>query len=236
MVVYAEEQKYHLRDRWKGLEQELRALIPVIRTNAAWPKSVEYAVVLESLGLPPDAVKGVGSDLRGIDLSEKNLSGAYLHRAELALADLHKVDLRRAKLQGADLSLATLIKADLREANLCEANLTLSDLGRACLSRANLIRAKLQGTNLRLADLSSARLTKAALREADLSWTELKGAHLTGVDLQEAILCNANFKDADLRDIGSFSGADFTDATWWEAKVDQTTAFYAYLQGQFPRT
>lgn len=42
MAEYTEEQLQALRARWKGHEDELKALIPVIRSNPKWQESEEY--------------------------------------------------------------------------------------------------------------------------------------------------------------------------------------------------
>jgi hypothetical protein len=59
-----------------------------------------------------------GAYLHGADLREANLSGAYLFRANLREADLSGADLHGADLHGADLREANLRGADLSGAYL----------------------------------------------------------------------------------------------------------------------
>ena len=87
------------------------------------------------------------------NLSEANLSGAYLPRAKLSGAYLNQ-----ANLSGADLSGANLSRANLSSANLSGANLSRANLSSANLSRANLIEANLSRAILSGADISSSIL------------------------------------------------------------------------------
>jgi gas vesicle protein len=87
--------------------------------------------------------------LRGVDLSHRDLSHRYLHRADLRnanlahanlfMADLSNASLAGANLTGADLAGANLTGADLRNATLVEANLLVTDLNDAILTGANLL-------------------------------------------------------------------------------------------------
>jgi uncharacterized protein YjbI with pentapeptide repeats len=71
--------------------------------------------------------------LRGADLTEADLSGAFMMRI-----DLDEANLTRAQLDGADLTDAYLPRADLTDADLSNANLRLADLRGADLEDANL--------------------------------------------------------------------------------------------------
>lgn len=64
-----------------------------------------------------------GGDLRGLDLSNRNIERANLSGADLSFADLYRSDLSGANLSGANLS-----GAKLQETILCDANLTRVDL------------------------------------------------------------------------------------------------------------
>lgn len=113
-------------------------------------------------------------DLRGLDLSGANLTGAYLRGADLTGAVLSRANLTGAslpdsKLYGADLSLA---------------NLTDTFLGRANLSDAHLTGALLSRSDLYGANLSNADLRRAYLVGADLSSASLAGAYMTGLALE----------------------------------------------------
>jgi hypothetical protein len=115
----------------------------------------------------------------------RDLSGAYLRRADLTEAnlfgaDLFGADLSGANLRGADLTEANLFGADLTGANLTGANLSGADLSRADLRGANLTEANLFGADLSGADLFGADLSEANLFGADLSGANLRGADLSG--------------------------------------------------------
>lgn len=94
------------------------------------------------------------------NLSNLNLSGAYLVNADLTDANMTS-----AKLYGANLSGARLSGATMTSANFSTANLTGADLS---------------GTNLSSANFKGANLTKANLTGANLTMTNFKGA--TGMD------------------------------------------------------
>ena len=99
--------------------------------------------------------------------------------------NLHKVNLSQV-----DLSYAFLREADLVEATLNGAILSEADLSRAYLRGTNLrkafmIGAHLTEADLRGADLHGANLTGANLTGADLRGADLRGANLTGADLRD---------------------------------------------------
>jgi uncharacterized protein YjbI with pentapeptide repeats len=73
------------------------------------------------------------ADLSGTNMDRARLRGINLSDADLTATRLFQVDLRRAILKGADLS----------EANLTCADLSSADLGKAMLTGTNLSRAKL---------------------------------------------------------------------------------------------
>ena len=98
----------------------------------------------------------MGTNLRGIDLSEANLYRVNLRGTDLTDADLSEANLRGAKLNGADLSGAYLENADLRNADLHNASLAL----------VNLIGADLRGANLAQTNLTDVHLTNAQLQGA----------------------------------------------------------------------
>ncbi len=105
-------------------------------------------------------LRGLGSDLRGIDLRGANLEGA----------DFSGKDLEGAKLVGANLSRADFHGANLRKANLLGANL--------------------EDANLSGADLSDAKLLGVNLNDADLTGTNLRGTNLRGTNLDKAFVSN----------------------------------------------
>jgi len=163
-----------------------------------------------------------GANLRNVDLTGANLSGACLSKA----------DLRNAKLTGANLSGAHLGRADLSGANLSQANLSLSHLGRADLFRATLIE-----TNLSSAHLSKSDLREANLREANLEGTDLSGADLKKADLGKADLSRAYLSEADLGGaylIGArLNNADLGHAHLRNADIRKANLEKANLRGAF---
>ena len=80
-------------------------------------------------------------DMRA-DLSNANLSNAYLRYANLSNADLRYANLSNANLSNADLSNANLRYANLSNANLRYAYLRYANLSNADLSNAYLSNAK----------------------------------------------------------------------------------------------
>lgn len=111
------------------------------------------------------------------NVSETDLSGANLKRAELGLANLSgaklsEADLSGAILVGADLTRADLSGADLSGANLSGANLSGAILGEAILSGANLFDAKMNATVLTNANLKSAVCGETLFCNTDLSQTK----------------------------------------------------------------
>lgn len=96
-----------------------------------------------------EAVK-TGADLRGIDLSHRNLTN-------IALDDAHmpEADLRGANLTGANLSDADLRQADLRGASLYNACFAGTDLRRARFEDAFFGGTIIQGARLGAARFST---------------------------------------------------------------------------------
>ena len=117
-----------------------------------------------------------GANLRGVNLSETDLSCVDLSQANLSEANLSKCDLSDTDFTGANLSRANLIAADLQSAYFNGAILTAADLSQANLKYADLTGANLNQANLRNADLSLAHLESADLRSADLRGVNLEDA------------------------------------------------------------
>jgi hypothetical protein len=111
-----------------------------------------------------------------------NLSGVRLRGGNLSQLDLSEAYLGGADLSGADLSDVVLVDADLSGAELFGANINFAILRDADLSESYLV-----GTNLRAADLSGANLRDAILSEADLSSANLRDARgVTDEQLDQA--------------------------------------------------
>lgn len=102
------------------------------------------------------------------DLSNVDLSGAYLRRVSFYNSNLENAILQAANLSGADLTSANLCGADLERADLSRA-----DLSGANLSGANLSGAKLTGADMRGANVQGARLDGAVFVETKLWDTDV---------------------------------------------------------------
>ncbi|MBD2578483.1 pentapeptide repeat-containing protein [Oscillatoria sp. FACHB-1406] len=165
------------------------------------------------------------ANLRGVRLSEINLSGANLNIANLSGANLSRANLDRARLNVARLNAANLSGAKLNRALLNVANLIRADLGKAelveaLIMRAELVRAELSGANLTSANLTGTDLREATLRGANLSYcnlseVNLRDAILTGAILEQVILSSADISRTDL------SGANLRDAELSQANLNR---------------
>ena len=121
--------------------------------------------------LAESGLAGIGPPRNGdepvVSLADANLAGA-----DLALLDY----LWGADLTEADLSDAFMMRIDLDSASLARAQLDRADLTDAHLPRADLTDADLPNTNLQLADLRGANLEDTKLEGANLSEANLEGA------------------------------------------------------------
>lgn len=125
-------------------------------------------------------------DLRGIDLSQEELSGADLVRARLDGARLEDCGLVEARLDFATLSGASLAWARLDRASLVACVALDACWDDASLEGAVLTAANLARGSFRRAQLQAARLTAATLMRADLRVADLRGADLHCCDLEGA--------------------------------------------------
>ncbi|MBU0673892.1 MAG: pentapeptide repeat-containing protein [Proteobacteria bacterium] len=171
-----------------------------------------------------DALNFRGVSLRNRDLSGLNLNGADFTEADLSGTNLagcrfFKTKFRRASLVKADLSGAEMTAADLTFANLEEARADNAGLGMAILTEAKLFNAILTGATLTKATLTDAdfrcvNLEGARMRETDLRGADFTGANLRHVDLarsrvEKAIFNNADLREARLRQMTGFEGAEW---------------------------
>jgi uncharacterized protein YjbI with pentapeptide repeats len=162
------------------------------------------------------------TNLEGADLRKANFQGAVLRNANLQRANLIEVNLQGADLWGANLQGAKIIAANLEEAELGQANLE-----GAFIHMAHLENTKLRDTNLRWSKLEGANLKGAVLTDADLQCADLRkanleAAQLTGAKLRGANLSHANLKEADLR------GADLKTTNLSEANIESQQIKSAY--------
>ncbi|NUQ23087.1 MAG: toll/interleukin-1 receptor domain-containing protein [Saprospiraceae bacterium] len=151
-----------------------------------------------------------------IDLSEADLSGTILHRANLTKSNLSDTNLNGALLSMADLSHSCLNGSNLSDSSLLDANLFGANLSRAQMGSATLVRADLTDTNLTDSYLTLADLSNAILCRADLSRSDLQAARLSGANLTDAILSEANLSGACL------TGTKLENANFRGTLLDQT--------------
>ncbi len=148
-------------------------------------------------------------DLKGINFSGANLSGASFLRADLTGAIF-----TGANLEGADFSGAHLKDAHLERVRAEKAGFGMADLSGACLFGANLahagfVKADLSGADLRCAELRGARLREANLSGADLTEANLKGGDLSLCNVSHTFFTNADMRNTRLRQVTGFKEADW---------------------------
>jgi uncharacterized protein YjbI with pentapeptide repeats len=145
--------------------------------------------------------------LEGANLSDADLSNANLKFTDLSadlsntfpdLTDLTNADLSSAFLLGAKLRYAWLPDADLSGAYLNRADLEDVFMPNADLSDANLSNADLSYANLKNVNLSGTRVS-----DADLSNTNLRNANLRNANLRNA----KRVSEEQLRQASSLEGA-----------------------------
>jgi uncharacterized protein YjbI with pentapeptide repeats len=141
---------------------------------------------------PEVAVK----DLRGADLSDINLQGAYLYRVNLNGTRLVRAKLQAAILVEVDASGAILERADLRETRAIGVQLTDANLYLARLQRAALMGADLSYANLARARLRRASLALTTWRGADLHMTRFSRNNMMGSDLRGLDMTSVDLADA----------------------------------------
>ena len=113
--------------------------------------------------------------LHEVDLSETNLSGAFLEHVTIEFAHLQKTNLTNAILRDVTIYLSNLPGVILQGANLQQVIFEPSTPDhRTDLSNANLSYATLVGVNLRHVNLFKADLTAAYLSDVDISGADLR--------------------------------------------------------------
>ena len=164
-------------------------------------------------------------DVRGVDLSFRELRFAKFRSAKLDSTNFRNADMRGAYLIGGQLQDADLKYAKLQGANLYSANLQNANLGYTELQEADLKHAKLQRADLSGAKLQGTDLRYAKLQGADLSYAKLQNTYLEKVQLQGARLVNANLQGENL------AGVDLQGANLSFAKLQAANLTEAQLQG-----
>jgi uncharacterized protein YjbI with pentapeptide repeats len=163
----------------------------------------------------------LGGDLRGANLTNVNLRGAFLDSAQmqgvtLITADLSGASLTQAKLQNARLDGARMQVALLSGADLVGATFNGTRLEGGVLDSAWLRGAHFQGANLAGASLQYARM-EGATATTLMTGVTLDGANLSGTSLTGSDLQGATLKNAILR------ATDFDRTLLWRASAE---AFY----------
>jgi uncharacterized protein YjbI with pentapeptide repeats len=219
-----EERQQRLLSYFQGVVDIERGMYPfkgvrLSRADVEWLLAMEEqkgAELSPRDGKGGNRHKSFGLDLRGVDLSQVNLSDlplmrlhaglsleegrhATVEQSRAAAANLAKADLSNAQLQGAQLSWVTL-----DEAVLVETHLEGADLGKASLKQAilagthlegvDLTKAHLEGSTLLEAYLEGAMLQGAYLEEASLFVAHLEGARLAGAHLEGTSLLDIHFE------------------------------------------
>lgn len=129
-----------------------------------------------------------GADLRGIDLSEAQLSWVDLSGADLRWSDLRGVEFTNVRLDSANLSYARLDSARLnrtsaRNGNFHNVELTSSRFSNVDLAAADLSGARMGGVELHRTNLGGTNLVSARLRSAEIVDSPMDSARLEGADL-----------------------------------------------------
>lgn len=106
-------------------------------------------------------------DLKDMNFTNANLSGADLQGANLSNADMRGVNLKNALLNGANLTNANLAFARLIRAEVTNADLTNTNFYRANLYRADFTNSDLTGTDFRYSILTHAILANTNLKGAN---------------------------------------------------------------------
>ncbi len=124
------------------------------------------AVMLANSGVPQSEYN---SNMKGADLSSKDLAGW-----DMNFADLGKANLSYSKLDGANLNFANLKGVNLNNATLDGANLNF---------------ANLENSNLGNADLNGANLNFASLKGANMAGAIMDGANLFAAGTSVSTIC-----------------------------------------------
>ncbi|NMO14411.1 pentapeptide repeat-containing protein [Pyxidicoccus fallax] len=132
-------------------------------------------------------------DLRGIDLTQQELTGADLVRARMDGARLDDCGLQEARLELATLSGASLTWARLDRANLTTCVALGTRWEEASLEGAVLTASNLTRSSFRRARLREARFDGASLCNADLRNSDLRNTSLRFCDLEGALLTCAQW-------------------------------------------
>jgi uncharacterized protein YjbI with pentapeptide repeats len=203
----------------------LGVLVPVAALRAdiyqwKWAGQVKVA----SSALCPGGV-GV-SAVPSADLSNRNLSRAYLENTDLSAANLSSSYLLQATLAGANLSYVDLTAADLRWSDLRGANLSNATIERTRFFESNLSADQLYSTtNYKLGNLAGTSFPTSLV-----GWN-FAGKNLTDASFQSADVTGANFSGAIIVD----SAFDYSTLT--ATQLYSTASYQSHdLRGLYLRS
>jgi uncharacterized protein YjbI with pentapeptide repeats len=159
-------------------------------------------------------------DMKGMVLTEANLSGCNFIEC-----DLSGVDLRGANISGATFMTCKLDKAQLQgvlgkgvifvkdcslaAADLSHSNFANCNFGASKMPGIRLIKAVLDSANLSEVEISKADARLASAKSALCRKMIAKGAQMAGINFQDAVLQHADLRSSDLRNSNLF-GADLS--------------------------
>ncbi|MBE9221153.1 pentapeptide repeat-containing protein [Cyanobacterium stanieri LEGE 03274] len=153
-----------------------------------------------------------GINFKGVNLREANLRGASLNNANCAGANFHRADLTKVTMKDAELH-----KASLSDANLYQAVFNGSDLSQATICNSNLTEAQMSGCYFIKTDLTDSKLNQADLRQSYFTEAVLVGTKFIEANLTQVDLSNVNAKSA------QFTGANLTGVTIEDWIIDENT-------------
>lgn len=201
-----------------------------------------------------DRKQNVIPDLKGVDLSDLNLSFINLRKTMLSNANLNKTKLIGADLEGASLINTDLVGADLSEAKinkaighanfrnailykaqihnslLSQSDFYCSNLEKASIFNSYVSRANFSYANLRYAKLTYSTLMESNFEKADLENSEIERATLCFSKFQGSNLFNANFKHSDLL-MSDLTGSNLKNADFQGANLHKAILKGSDLSG-----
>lgn len=219
------------------------------RWNQTAPDSEESSGQLMVHRLQAECKKGdfnrpVKLDLRGLVLSNQDLSNLDLSGYDLSYASLTRCNLSGTNLsysfchntgfEQATLDECEFIGSDLTYASLNECSAKQSGFGGADLSYASLINAELTEATLSKSilshsDLRAANLKRARLSEADLSHAIFTRAILVESDLKHSTVAGTSFELADMQGARLLGIRGFEKAKWVGTDIRGLDLRGAYL-------
>jgi uncharacterized protein YjbI with pentapeptide repeats len=165
------------------------------------------------------------ADLRGADLSNRQLVRVRLVR----------VDLRNANLKGTTLSMAKLEDVRLEGARLVGSNWHLAELDRVNLAGADLTRANLSSGRFRhgqaeAAILRDANLVKSFWDDWDVTRADFTGSNAIRAEFRNTRLTGSNWTRT--RHVKSmFDGCDLRDVCLAEATLEHVSVIRSRVAG-----